>query len=74
MSFCLPVWFSNEAGRRVYGSMTVIETSEAMLGITAGHVADRIIECCEDKGSRQCQIDRLCFLLIVLSLDITILT
>jgi hypothetical protein len=53
---CLPIWFSNEAGRRVHGSMTVVDTGEAVLGITAGHVADRILECCDDRSGRRCQI------------------
>jgi hypothetical protein len=55
-SACLPVWFSTEKGKRVYGSMTVVDTGEAVLGITAGHVADRILECCDDRSGRRCQI------------------
>lgn len=56
MSFCLPVWFMNESGSRVHGSMTVVDTGEAILGVTAGHVADRIVECCRGKNALACQV------------------
>lgn len=56
MSFSLPVRFSNEAGRRVHATMTAVDTGDAILGVTAGHVADRIIQCCSDEIGRQCQI------------------
>jgi hypothetical protein len=55
-SCCLPVWFTNESGRRAHGSMVVVDTGEAVLGITAGHVADRILECCRDESSQRCQL------------------
>jgi hypothetical protein len=55
-SHCLPIWFTNESGRRVHGSMTVVETTEAILGVTAKHVADRIIECCTPQSGTRCQI------------------
>src|SRR6266700_5725362 len=37
MSYCLPVWFVNELGRRAHGSMTLVDTGDAVLGITARH-------------------------------------
>lgn len=56
MSYCLPVWFVNELGRRAHGSMTVLDTGHEVLGITAGHVADRIIACCTESSGQFCQI------------------
>jgi hypothetical protein len=56
MSYCLPVWFRNEPGDRAKGSMTVVDTGEMVLGVTAGHVADRILECCDGGPERLCQV------------------
>jgi hypothetical protein len=56
MSFCLPVWFRNESGDRAKGSMTVVDSGEMLLGVTAGHVADRILECCDDRPGGLCQV------------------
>jgi hypothetical protein len=56
MSYCLPVWFVNEQGRRAHGSMTVVDTGDQVIGITARHVADRIIECCTAGLGQICQI------------------
>src|SRR5437764_5211075 len=52
MSHCLPVWFRNERGDRLKGSMTVVDTGEMILGVTAAHVADRILECCDGGPGR----------------------
>jgi hypothetical protein len=55
-SYCAPVFFRNEHDERRNGSMTFVETAEEVLGITAGHVADRLIECCDGKHGHGCQV------------------
>jgi hypothetical protein len=53
---CAPVFFRDEEGLRCGGSMTFINTGEETLGVTARHVADRILECYSDKAGYGCQV------------------
>jgi hypothetical protein len=53
---CAPVFFRNETDERRNGSMTFVNTGTEILGITAGHVADRILECCDGKPGHGCQV------------------
>lgn len=53
---CAPVFFRNELDERINGSMTFVDTGQEVLGITAGHVADRILDCCDGKPGHGCQV------------------
>ncbi len=53
---CAPVFFRTEKGERRNGTMTFVNTGREVLGVTAGHVADRLLECCDEKPGYGCQV------------------
>ena len=54
---CAPLYFRDQDGHVRTGSMTIVDTGSAILGITAGHVADAIQRCCDDSTpGRRCRV------------------
>ena len=55
-SYCAPVFFRDDSDQLRNGSMTFVNTGQEVLGITAGHVADRVKECCDGRPGHGCQV------------------
>ncbi len=53
-SICAPVFWQDIEGRTRNGSMTFLKTEMGVLGITNAHVADGLMGCSDQLGSR-CQ-------------------
>ncbi len=53
---CAPVFFRTPAGKRCQGTMTFVDTGEALLGLTAGHVAKDIRSNCDGRPGYGCQV------------------
>lgn len=51
-----PIWFRNEQLNRLQGTMTFVDTGDRILGLTAGHVADRLFECWDKTPGKGCQV------------------
>jgi len=53
---CAPVYYRDADGELHNGSMTFVDTGQAILGITAGHVADSIAKYCDGSLGHECQV------------------
>lgn len=54
-SLCAPVFWRNTDGQMHNGTMTFVQTSSGVLGVTNAHVAEEIAKCTDEPG-RGCQL------------------
>lgn len=60
-SCCAPVYYRDDKNVQHNGSMTFLNTGGALLGVTAGHVADSMRSFCDGSAGRQCQVGNAAF-------------
>jgi len=55
-SYCAPVFYRDDLNQLRNGSMTFVDTGQEVLGITARHVADSIVNFCDGGAGHGCQV------------------
>jgi hypothetical protein len=53
---CAPLFYRDATFAQHSGSMTFVDTGQELLGITAGHVADGVINYCDGSPGHGCQV------------------